>query len=447
MTSGARIAVVGAGPAGLYTADDLVVQGGPDIAVDLIEALPVPYGLVRYGVAPDHPRIKGVIGTLAAILERPQIRFLGGLPIGGALSAADLRAGYDAVVYAVGAPLDRRLGVPGEDLPGAVSAASFVPWYNGHPHAPEPPDLVGSTAVVVGGGNVALDIARILVSPRAALAATDVPEAVLDRLTASGVRRVRVLIRRGPAESRFTAKELRELGNSDQWTMGVRGVTDDDLIPPPGADRNTVSNLKLFGGWRDGDTGTAGAARSITLEFRSRPVALRGGGRLKTVDVERSTPPGTTVERIATHLLVRSIGHLGRAVPGVPFDSAAGTAPHRAGRVVGTDPGPAGTPEYAVGWFKRGANGVIGTNKLDAMETVATLLADLADRPRRESRGPDARQLARSRGLAVVELPGWTALDRAEIELGRSLGRDRVKLTDLARMTALATAPADPVGV
>ncbi|HEX3781993.1 MAG TPA: FAD-dependent oxidoreductase [Pseudonocardiaceae bacterium] len=438
-----RVAIVGAGPAGIYAAEALTRQDGLRVQVDVLDRLPTPYGLVRYGVAPDHPTIKSVVSTMAAILRHPGVRFLGNVEVGRDLDRRDLAASYEAVIYATGAPSDRRLGIPGEDLPGSISATEFVAWYNGHPDATDQ-RLDATDVVVVGAGNVALDIARVLARPYADLARTDIPSAVLDRLRTNAARHVHLLARRGPADARFSTKELRELGAVPQVAVTV-DRTHHEPVSVGEADRRVSANLRLFAEWASRPA-PAESTRSVTLRFHAIPVEIIGRDRVESVRIERTAVDadgrmyGTgEFTTIPAGLVVRSIGYRGVGVAGLPFDETRCVVPNTAGRV--SDQDCSGTREYVAGWLKRGPTGVIGTNKVDAKETVRSLLDDLAT-GRRHRPDPDRTtvdELLRRRGVRVVAFSGWEAIERAELELGASEGRTRSKITEWHRLRALGS--------
>ena len=432
-----RVAIVGAGPAGLYAAEALVLKQelGP-VRVDILDRLPTPYGLVRYGVAPDHPTIKSVVSSLAAIAQEPAVRFLGNLAVGTDVHRADLTSCYDAVIYATGAPLDRRLGIPGEDLTGSISAAEFVAWYNGHPDAAADRALDAERVVVVGAGNVALDIGRVLARPYADLAQTDVPTAVLSRLRTNAVQHVHLLARRGPEHAKFTTKELRELGAIAEINVFIDPADlDHEIVGVP--DRRVTANLRLLREW-SARSSPAGVSPTVRFRFFSAPVEIMGADRVEAVRVERTVagPGGTTVgtgefEIIPADLVVRAVGYRGVPVAGLPFDDTLGVVANTAGRVHAAD-GTTGAGEYVAGWLKRGPTGVIGTNKVDATETVQTMLDDLRSGRLRGASGdrPALDDVLAARGLSAVPFAGWEAIDRAEKALGTSEGRARSKIAD-----------------
>ncbi|MFE3556090.1 FAD-dependent oxidoreductase [Streptomyces sp. NPDC059193] len=439
-----RIAVVGSGPSGVYAAQTLVQQREvPGVRVDVLDRLPAPYGLVRYGVAPDHEKIKSLQGSLRTVLEDERVRFLGNVEVGGELlSTGRLLELYHAVVYCVGAARDRMLGIPGEELAGVHSATAFVSWYSGHPDAVAEAFGLASvdSAVVVGAGNVAVDVTRILARGEAELAPTDMPQPALGALAESGVRRVAMVARRGPSQGKFTTKELRELGT----LPGVDAVVDpaegalDPVYGDPAAAAALPAvarrNLEVLRGWAERGPGDAG--RRIDLRFYLRPVEILGGpdGRVSGMRFERTAPDGRggvtgtgVFEEIGAQLVLRSVGYKGVPLAGLPFDPATGTVPHAAGRVMRA--GRASVGEYVAGWIKRGPTGVIGTNRPCAKETASSLLQDAGVLARRELSG-DPLDALRAAGLRPVEWPGWLAVEAAEADLGRSLGRRSVKIPD-----------------
>ncbi|OIJ68578.1 FAD-dependent oxidoreductase [Streptomyces mangrovisoli] len=449
-----RVAVVGSGPSGCYTAQSLVQQD-PSVLVDVLDRLPCPYGLVRYGVAPDHEKIKSLQNTLRTVLQHERVRFLGGVEIGpDRLPAARLRELYHAVVYCVGAATDRHLGILGEDLPGSWSATEFVSWYSAHPDAVEAGFVRGTrSAVVIGVGNVAVDVTRMLARGTAELSPTDMPQAALTALAQSRVAEIHMVGRRGPSQARFTTKELRELGGlpDTEVTVSARELELDpgygDPAPLPAAQRRNVEVLR---GWSA--LPPVGAARRIRLRFFLRPAEiLADGGRVGAVRFERTVPDGRggvtgtgRFEDVQAQLVLRSVGYRGVPLEGLPFDAAGGTVPHRAGRIVrGSSVAPG---EYVAGWIKRGPTGVIGTNRPCAKETVASLLADAPELTAGSALG-DPLGALRAHGIEPIGWPGWLAIERAEAALGASLGRGVVKLPDWdALLTAARTALPHPDG-
>lgn len=449
-----RIAIVGAGPSGLFAAQALVGQDRVPVAVDLIERLPTPFGLLRYGVAPDHENIKAVGDALARTFDRGDVGFWGLVEFGRDVTRAELLDAYDAVIYAVGAAQDVELGIPGEDLEGSRSAREFVAWYGGHPDAIAQ-DLSGVTGVAtIGVGNVAVDVARVLLKDPEELDKTDMPPAVLAELHRATVREVWIVGRRGPQHASYTTKELRELVNlpglqvtvSDGAFAGLPGYEElegpgagiepapDD--PAPAFDRRVRGNLEVLA--EAAAREVPDATRWLHFDFWSRPVRMEeANGRLDELILEdtrldasgRVTGTGR-FESLPVQLVLRSIGYRATPLPGVPFDTTAAVLPNVQGRVVDVD-GVLQPREYCVGWVKRGPIGVIGTNKSDAAQTVSHLLDDLereqAQGVTRELR-TDLREVLRARGHAPSTLADWRAIDAAEIARGADLGRTRTKL-------------------
>ncbi|GGY37828.1 FAD-dependent oxidoreductase [Streptomyces djakartensis] len=432
-----RVAVVGSGPSGCYTAQSLV-QLDPGVRVDVLDRLPCPYGLVRYGVAPDHEKIKSLQNNLRAVLEHERVRFLGGVEAGpGGVPVARLRELYHAVVYCMGAATDRRLGIPGEDLPGSWSATQFVAWYSAHPDAVDGGFLRDArSAVVIGVGNVAVDVTRMLARGLADLSPTDMPQAALSALAASGVTEIHMVGRRGPSQARFTTKELRKLG-----TLPGTEVTVDpaELAPDPGyRDPSALPapqrrNVEALRGWAEAPP--AAARRRIRLRFFLRPVELLAErDHVRAVRFERTAPDGQggvrgtgRYEDIEAQLVLRSVGYRGVPLEGLPFDARTGTVPNLAGRVLRE--GVVAPGEYVAGWIKRGPTGVIGTNRPCAKETATSVLED-AHLLERKTVPDDALTALRAEGAHPVEWRGWQSIERAEAELGASLGRGVVKIPD-----------------
>jgi ferredoxin--NADP+ reductase len=439
-----RVAVIGSGPSGLYTADELSKHAV--VSVDVLDRLPCPYGLLRYGVAPDHLKMKSLEITLRKILERPRVRFLGGVELGSGITVDELRDYYDAVVYATGSSVDRRLSIPGEDLPGSFSATEFVAWYCGHPDAEVNAfTLDAHSVVVVGVGNVAVDVARILAKTAQELSVTDMPDHVLKVLDASAISDIHIVGRRGPAQAKFTTKELRELGE----LAGADVVVDPAELVLDQASKEVVEtnkvvrrNLEALQEWSTRPL--HGRERRIHLRFLLSPIAVLGTTQVEAVQCERNAPDGSggvagtgETMTVAAQLLLRSVGYRGAPLPGVPFDERSGVIPHVTGRV--QRDGCTATGEYVVGWIKRGPTGVIGTNKGDAKETVEQLLADLDTLPRAAHREPEAIiDMLAQRGVGVVTWAGWEAIDAAERALGAMAGRTRIKIADRAALLIAA---------
>ncbi|GAA4086757.1 FAD-dependent oxidoreductase [Nocardioides kongjuensis] len=441
-----RVAVIGAGPAGLYTADELLKH--PEIGgVDVYDRLRTPYGLVRHGVAPDHASTKLVTRLFEAIERQPRFRYFLDVEVGSddGITLADLRAHYDAVVYAVGASADRSLDIPGEDLAGSVPATALVGWYNGHPEQQDLDVPLGAVsnpsgrAVVVGNGNVALDVARVLARPVEVLERTDLAPGPLDQLRASNVREVVVLGRRGPAQAAFTVPELIGLAALDD----VDVVVDVDPALLTGDDQRSA----LLRDLAERPVCADPTRRRIVLSFAVSPVEVLGAdGRVTGVRVARNRlveQPDGTVRAETTDdtfvldagLVVRSVGHRGTPVAGLPFDERTATVPHHEGRV---EPG-----VYVVGWIKRGPVGFIGTNKTDAQETVETILDDLdAGLPAPTGTATAIAALVAERHTDAADLAAWQRLDAAERERGARDGRPRAKITDVAEQRSVAAPPA-----
>ncbi|HEY6524911.1 MAG TPA: FAD-dependent oxidoreductase [Solirubrobacteraceae bacterium] len=442
-----RAAIVGAGPSGFYAADQLLKAG---FAVDLYDTLPTPYGLVRAGVAPDHPKIKSVIRVYAKTAMHESFRFFGGVSLGMEISREDLVARYHVVVYAVGTSTDNRLGIPGEDRPGSHPATDFVAWYNGHPHyADHMFDLNGGRAVVVGNGNVAIDVARMLVLDPTELAPTDTADHALQAFGMAGVTEVVLLGRRGPAEAAFTNPELRELGELERADVIVHSHQLEDVEVSEDADATKRRNVEILREYAQRTP--AGKSHRLELRFLRSPVEILGEGadgpvtgvrvavnRLVAGDDGRvrAEPTGET-EDIACGLVLRSIGYRGTPLAGIPFDERRGLIRNEAGRVVSDDGVCRG--EYVVGWIKRGPTGVIGTNKKDASDTVAKILQDAEA----DALGQPDPGLAESKAVAAwltervpdhVTWSGWEMIDAYESKLGEPMGRPRVKLVRLAEL-------------
>lgn len=428
--SALRIAVVGSGPAGFYAAGALLDAEMP-IEVDMIERLPTPWGLVRLGVAPDHPKLKSVSRAFERIAEKPGFRFLGNVEVGRDLSHGDLRRLYDAVIYAFGAQTDRRLEIPGEELPGSWSATEFVAWYNGHPDYQQLPfDLNVERAVVIGNGNVALDVARMLALTPEELAPTDTTDPAIDAIGSSTLREIVVVGRRGPAQASWTTQELKEMGELAGADVSVDPAELEDAAAEDTPTKRNLDVLRDFAAREP--TGKPVVVRF--LFFRS-PVALHGDTKVESVELVRNRleEQGGRLVAVATEehelleagLVFRSVGYRGVGLPDVPFDERRGTIANDGGRVVGEE------RTYCAGWIKRGPTGIIGTNKKDAAETVALLLEDIEQGQvtHREEATPEAVEaLLAERGVRAVLYSGWASIDELERTAGEKLGRPRVKL-------------------
>jgi ferredoxin--NADP+ reductase len=450
-----RVAVVGSGPAAFYAAGALVAAD-PPVEVDMIERLPTPWGLVRLGVAPDHENIKAVSRAFERIAARPGFRFFGNVEVGRDVSHDELLDLYDAVLYAVGAQVDRRLGIPGEDLPGSWSATEFVAWYNGHPDFQDLSfDLDVEGAVVVGNGNVAIDCARMLSLTRDELAPTDTTDVAAEAIVNSSLREIVMLGRRGPAQASFTPPELQELGELagadvlvDPAELELDPASEAALELDRERARRNVEILCEFAARRP-----EGKPRALRLRFCVSPVEILGGDRVEAVEIvhnelvtdERGRIVAVPTDRrevIPCGLVLRSVGYRGVGLPGVPFDEARGVMPNEEGRVL-DDGGRPLERVYCAGWIKRGPTGVIGTNKKDATETVARLLDD-AREGRLQAHEPSRtlEELLDERGLAHVTYAGWEAIDTGERERGAPLGRPRVKFLSWEDLLTAARAVA-----
>jgi ferredoxin--NADP+ reductase len=436
-----RVAVVGSGPAGFYAAGALLDADLP-VEVDMIERLPTPWGLVRLGVAPDHPKLKSVSRAFERIASKPGFRFFGNVEVGRDLSHAELVGVYDAVVYAFGSQTDRRLGIPGEDLPGSWSATEFVAWYNGHPDYQDLSfDLNVERAVVIGNGNVALDVARMLALTPDELAPTDATDPAMTAIGESTIREIVVVGRRGPAQASWTTQELKEMGELAGADVAV-DPAELELDPVSEAglehDTNTRRNLDVL---RD-FAGRQPSGKPVTIRFRFllSPAAVHGDKKVEAIELVRNrleesegrlaATPTEERETIDCGLVFRSIGYRGIGLPDVPFDERRGTIRNDCGRVLGDDSEP--VPRiYCAGWIKRGPTGIIGTNKKDAMETVGLLLEDVREGRvvhKQEATAEAVETLLEERGVRAVLYAGWTTIDELERAAGEKLGRPRVKL-------------------
>jgi len=444
-----NVAVIGAGPAGIY-ASDILSKSDLDVSIDLFERLPAPYGLVRYGVAPDHPRIKAIIKALSNVLQRGDIRFLGNIDIGRDVTVAELREYYDAVVVATGANADAPLDIPGVGLPGCYGAADFVSWYDGHPDYPRTWPLEASQVAVLGVGNVALDVSRILAKHPEDLHPTEIPENVEEGLKASPVTDVHVFGRRGPAQVKFTPMELRELGQ----------VRDVDVVVYPedfeydDGSRRAIEESKMtkqvvdqLTNWVFQEPEELTASRRIHIHLLQQPVEILGDERVEGIRMERTALQGDgSVEGTGEYVdypvqaVYRAVGYASSPLDGVPFDDVRKVVPNAGGRV--TRDGETIDGLYATGWIKRGPVGLIGSTKSDAQETVANLVEDArAGRLRPTGDGTGSGGLVRlldGRGVRYTTWHGWELLEAFEKELGRADGRERIKVVERETMTAVS---------
>lgn len=433
-----RVAVIGAGPAGVYSVQRLL-KAEQVAGVDVFERLATPYGLVRYGVAPDHGRTRSVTRTLAKILGDPRVRYYGNVEFGKDISRQELLCRYKAVLYATGASVDRPLDIPGVEISGSHGGARFVAWYNGHPDSLRDKfDLSIRSVVVIGGGNVALDIARILARRPTELRGTDMPDPVLQTLENSAVEDIHLVVR-GPAErAKFTPVELRELGEMDG--VQIRLAPEDVAVDPDPElhGKDTLRNLEILKGWAA--RGRVSAPRTIHLHFSTRPIRVLGAERVEGVVLRRSATPDRGDEEFTVDagLVLRAIGYRPTRLREVPYDEDRGVVPNVAGRV--TPVNDAGLArEFVAGWLKRGPSGVIGTNRFDAVETVTTLLDDLAgDTSEPPTLLPSVDQLLAARNVQVVDWEAWLRLEAWERDLGGDRGAESVKCCDPTSMLRAA---------
>jgi ferredoxin--NADP+ reductase len=433
-----RVAVVGGGPAGIYTADHLV-KSDPGVSVDILERLPAPFGLVRYGVAPDHPRIKEIVKALQRVLADPRVRLLGNVDLGADIKLEELRTYYDAVVIATGAMADRPLGIEGEDLPGSFGAADFVSWYDAHPDVPRTWPLTAKSVAVLGAGNVALDVARVLAKTADEMLTTDIPEHVHAGLRANRAADVHVFARRGPAYVKFSPLELRELAHSPNVDVVVHPEgfeVDRASMEHIGRNKQAKMVLDTLANWVGREP--TGKPHRIHLHFLEQPVAIEGEGRVEALRTERTrlvgdgTVAGTGEETVwDVQAVYRAVGYRSTPLPGLPFDHAAAVVPNAGGRVLDL----AGEPipgTYVTGWIKRGPIGLIGHTKSDAAETAAHLLADT--RPTAPQRDPEAIEThLADRRIDHTTFAHWERLDAHEVSLGNDT-RARVKVAGREEM-------------
>ncbi|GLU91370.1 FAD-dependent oxidoreductase [Agromyces sp. NBRC 114283] len=449
-----RLAIVGAGPAGIYAADIMLkAERNFDVSIDLFDHLPAPYGLVRYGVAPDHPRIKGIITALREVLDRGDIRIFGNVRFGRDLTLDDLQQHYHAVIFATGAVRDAPLHIPGVELEGSYGAADFVSWFDGHPDVPRTWPLDAKQVAVIGNGNVALDSARILAKHVEDLMVTEIPANVAEGLAASPVTDVHVFGRRGPTSVKFTPLELRELGELRDVDMIVY---DEDFDYDDAAKAAVAGNKQVFvidkvlQQWRQREVGQA--SRRLHLHFFAKPLEFvdDGTGRVGAIRYERTKSDGAggvvgtgEIRELPVQAVYRAVGYFGSPLPGVPFDEKFGVIPNHEGQVMIRDE-ETGEPRqlygvYATGWIKRGPVGLIGHTKSDAMETVKHVINDLGNWWQPEHPEEEAIvELLESRGIRWTDLDGWHRLDEHELALGEAEGRVRIKVVPRDEMVDLS---------
>ena len=445
-----RLAIVGAGPAGIYAADILhKAERKFDVSIDLFEQLPAPYGLVRYGVAPDHPRIKGIINALRDVLDSGEIRLFGNVYFGRDITLDDLKQHYNAVIFSTGSIKDAALNIPGIDLDGSYGAADFVSWYDGHPDFPREWPLDASSVAVIGNGNVALDVARMLAKHADDLLPTEIPDNVYQGLKASPVTDVHVFGRRGPAQVKFSPLELRELGELNDVDMIVY---DEDFDYDEASKAAIASNKQImvidrvFTKWRSEEAGTA--SRRLHLHFYANPIEVTGDdGKVTGFRYERTKPDaegGVTgtgeIRELPIQAIYRAVGYFGSPLDGIPFDDKRGVIPNREGQVI-DDNGEQLPGVYATGWIKRGPVGLIGHTKSDAMETVSHVINDQANWWTPAHPEEDAvTALLESRGIEFTNIDGWHKLDAHELGLGEPVGRTRIKVVDRDEMVRASNA-------
>ena len=447
-----RVAVIGAGPAGFYATEHLLKHEPATIEVDLYDRLPTPFGLVRGGVAPDHPKIKSVTRVYEKTAARDGFRFFGNVKLGEDISVEDLERHYHAIVYTFGAETDRHLGIPGEDLPGSHAATAFVGWYNAHPdYADESFDLSCERAIVIGNGNVATDVARMLALTEDELRGTDTADHAIEALAGNAIEEIVVLGRRGPAQAAFTNPELRELGEMKDADIVVDPAElelDDHsraYLESEEADITTKKNVEILTEFSQKPQ--EGKSKRIVLRFLRSPIELQGNGRVEKVIIGRNElveRDGTLRasdtggrEELECGLLLRSVGYTGIGVDGVAFDERRGTILNSGGRVLEAEGAGHRAGHYTSGWIKRGPSGVIGTNKKCAQETVDAMLEDVESGIVNEPDAPEpdaVEELLRERGVDFVSFPGWQAIDAAEVARGEPQGRPRVKFVRVGEM-------------
>ena len=448
-----RIAIIGAGPAGFYAAGALIGKKQEiPVSIDLFDRLPAPYGLVRYGVAPDHEKIKNVRRVYKRTAEDDRVRFFGNVNFGTDLTHADLKAHYDQIVYAVGAQSDRRLGIPGEDLPGSMSATAFVAWYNGHPdYVDLNPNLDIESVAVIGVGNVAMDVARILAKSTEELAGTDIADHALEQLQHSKVRNIYVLGRRGPVQAKFTNPEIREFGQleiADAIVDPAQLELDAHSAAAMEGDRMATKNVQIL--QEIIDQGTAGKQRAVHFRFLVSPTEIQGDEAAGVTGIQiqknelRPTDSGYLqaygtgeMETLPVRMVLRSVGYRGVPLPDVPFDERRGTIPNAGGRISDPVSGEPVAGEYVVGWAKRGPSGVIGTNKADAVATVQLMLEDIPSTQPVAAEQADPQAIAdllAARDIRYISFETWKQLSAIEEERGQAQGRPRVKFVDVEEM-------------
>ncbi len=446
-----RVAVIGSGPSGFY-ATEALFKSQLNVRVDMFDRLPTPFGLVRGGVAPDHPKIKNVIKVYEKIVNNNLHRFdfFGNVKVGDKVGVADLRPFYDALLFTSGAETDNKLGIPGEDLDGSHTATAFVGWYNGHPDYRDLAfDLSGEVAVVIGQGNVAMDVSRILAKTVDELKATDIAEHALDALAESKIKEIHLVGRRGPVQTKFTQPEIKEIGELEDC---------DPIVNPKDFELNEASQAELDDPTNQQaqknmavmrsflERGAPSKHKRYIIHFFKSPIELRGEGRVQEVVLETNQLSGEPfkqkargtgeTEVLPCDIFFRSVGYRGLAIPGVPFDESRGTFPNQKGRL--TDGEQVVPGLYAAGWIKRGPSGVIGTNKPDSVESVESLLGDVGHLPRAATPDSEAmKKMLTEKGVRFISFDDWLKIDAAEIERGKAKGKPREKFTRVEEMLAV----------
>ena len=453
-----RVAIIGAGPAGFYAAEQILKDAETHAQVDLFDRLPTPYGLVRGGVAPDHPKIKSVTRVYERTAAKEGFRFFGNVEVGRDLAVRDFERHYHAIIYTFGAEADRELGIPGEDLPGSHAATAFVGWYNAHPDYADRDFRLDQVkrAVVIGNGNVAMDVGRMLALDHDELRRTDVADHAIDRLEASTVEEIVILGRRGPAQAAYTNPEIREMGELEEADVIVDPAEIEldpasrAYIESEEADKTARNNVEIVNGFAANEPD--GRPKRLVMRFLASPVEIRGGDRVESIVIGRNElidDDGTlrardTGEReeLSCDLVLRSVGYTGIPLRGIPFDEKRGTILNQNGRVLESHEGDHRTGHYTAGWIKRGPSGVIGTNKKCAKETVDHLLDDVGTGSLLDPPDPEPaaiETLLAERGADFVTFAGWQAIDRVEVGRGEPHGRPRVKFVRVEEMLDAAT--------
>jgi ferredoxin--NADP+ reductase len=447
-----RVAIVGAGPSGFYAAEHILKDSDLHAQVDLFDRLPTPYGLVRGGVAPDHPKIKSVIRVYEKTAAREGFRFFGNVKIGHDVEVEELERLYHAIVFTVGCETDRQLGIPGEDLPGSHAATSFVGWYNAHPdYADREFDLSCERAVVIGNGNVAMDVARMLALTDHELRQTDTADHAIEALDRKQIREIVVLGRRGPAQAAFTNPEIKELGEMEDADVVVDpqevelDPASQAYLESDDADKTTKVNVETLKEFSQRQP--QGKKQRIVLRFLASPVEIKGDGKVESIVIGRNelVEEGGTLrakdtgerEELECGLVLRSVGYTGIPIEGVPFDERRGLILNQGGRILDSHDAGHKTGHYTAGWIKRGPSGVIGTNKKDALETVQNLFEDVEGEKLLSPENPDpaaVEDLLRERSIRYITFEDWQAIDQAEVGRGEPHGRPRVKFVRVEEM-------------